>query len=63
MKKNKVAPIVDRAHDIWGAENDDDYPRILGELVRRFGGRSSDGPWDASFFPEIALSPPRRVKF
>ena len=33
MKKNKVAPLVDRAHDIWGAENDGNYPRIQGELM------------------------------
>ena len=32
MKKNKVAPIVDRAHSIWATENKDDYPRIQGKL-------------------------------
>ena len=32
MKKNKVAPIVERAHSIWATENKDDYPRIQGKL-------------------------------
>ena len=31
MKNNQVAPIVDRAHSIWAAENDDDRPRIEGK--------------------------------
>ena len=29
MKNNQVAPILDRAHSIWAAEND--HPRIEGK--------------------------------
>ena len=32
MKKNQVAPIVDRAHSIWASENDDNRPRIEGKI-------------------------------